>query len=75
MGQQNSVSLLLEMFLDEEVAPATAALLEPGIQFDPYELEDNSIPVDGDSITISGTKAYVPLAETSQYILVYAKNS
>ena len=65
---------MLEMFLDEEVAPATSALLEPGIQFDPYNLKTTA-SVDGDTVTISGTKAYVPLAETSQHILVYAKNS
>lgn len=73
-GTADQRESLLEMFLDEEVAPATSALLEPGIQFDPKDLKTTA-SVDGDNVTLSGTKAYVPLAETSQYILVYAKNT
>jgi alkylation response protein AidB-like acyl-CoA dehydrogenase len=65
---------LLPMFLEENVAPATAALLEPGIFFDPNDLKTTA-SVTGDSVMLNGAKAYVPLAETAQYILVYARNS
>ncbi len=65
---------LLPLFLDEGLAPATAALLEPGVFFDPNELATTA-RVDGDTVTINGVKAYVPLAAESQHILVYARNT
>ncbi|MFN8372160.1 MAG: acyl-CoA dehydrogenase family protein [Anaerolineae bacterium] len=65
---------LLPMFLEESLAPATAALLEPGVFFDPNELA-TSAAVDGDKVTLNGTKAYVPLAADAQQILVYARNT
>jgi alkylation response protein AidB-like acyl-CoA dehydrogenase len=65
---------LLPMFLDEPFAPATAALLEPGVFFDPNDLATTA-RVDGDNVTLNGAKAYVPLAAESQHILVYARNT
>jgi acyl-CoA dehydrogenase len=65
---------LLPLFLEESFAPATAALLEPGIFFDPNELATTA-SADGDKVTINGTKAYVPLAADAQQILVYARNT
>ncbi len=64
----------LEMFLDEEIAPATSALLEPGIGFDPYDLKTTATK-DGETVTLNGIKAYVPLADSAEVILVYAKDS
>lgn len=63
---------LLPAFLEEEFAPATAALLEPGIMFDPAELATTATP-EGDSVRLSGTKAYVPLADQASHMLVYAR--
>lgn len=64
----------LPMFLEERFAPATAALLEPGIFFDPRDLKTTAAP-SGNSVILSGSKAYVPLADEAQHILVYARNT
>lgn len=73
-GTEAQQAQYLEMFLDEDLAPATSALLEPGIGFDPDDL--NTIAKsDGDAITLNGVKAYVPLAESAQVMLVYAQDS
>lgn len=65
---------LLPLFLEEAIAPATAALLEPGVFFDPYELKTTAT-ASGGMIQLNGVKAYVPLAETAEWMLVYAKDS
>lgn len=65
----------LPMFLEEEFASATSAFLEPGINFDPLSLKTTATPEDSDVIALSGTKAYVPLADTASHLLVYAHNS
>ncbi len=65
---------LLPLCLESEIAPVTAALLEPGIFFDPYELKTIASHQDG-KIQLNGEKAYVPLAEDAQWILVYARDS
>ncbi|NWF69889.1 MAG: acyl-CoA dehydrogenase family protein [Chloroflexi bacterium] len=62
------------LFLDEPLAPATAALLEPGVFFDAEDLKTTAAP-EGDHYTLNGVKAYVPLAENAQVILVYARNT
>ncbi len=73
-GSDEQREKLLPLCLEAEVAPLTAALLEPGIFFDPYELKTSARHQDG-MVYLSGEKAYVPLAETAQWILVYARNS
>lgn len=65
---------LLPLFLDEKPAPATAALLEPGISFDPHDLKTTAT-VSGTKVKLNGVKAYVPLAETAQWMLVYARSA
>lgn len=65
---------LLEQFLEEDLTPATAAFLEPSITFDPNAMK-TSVSTGGDAVVISGTKAYVPLAEQAKMMLVYARNS
>jgi acyl-CoA dehydrogenase len=64
----------LPLFLEEDFMPATAALLEPGVFFDPNDLQMTATH-DGDSVTLNGIKAYVPLAEDAPVMLVYARNS
>ena len=73
-GTEAQQSQCIEMFLGDELAPATAALLEPGIGFDPYDLSTIAT-IEGEKITLNGVKAYVPLAESSEVMLVYAKDS
>ncbi len=65
---------LLPQCLEAEIAPVTAALLEPGIFFDPYELKTIATHSNG-KIQLTGEKAYVPLAEDAQWMLVYARDS
>ncbi len=65
---------LLPIFLEEKFAPATAALLEPGISFDPNSLKTTAT-VDGDKVHLNGIKAYVPLADNAPWMLVYARDS
>lgn len=65
---------LLPHFLEDALTPATAAFLEPGVFFDPNELKTTAT-VSGDKVKLNGTKAYVPLAEDAQWMLVYARNS
>jgi acyl-CoA dehydrogenase len=64
---------LLPLFLEENPAPVTAALLEPRLLFDPCALETTAT-VEGDNAIISGMKAYVPLAEGAHWLLVYARD-
>lgn len=65
---------LLPAFLEENLTPVTAALLEPGVFFDPNELKTIAT-VKGDTVKLIGSKAYVPLAEDAQWMLVYARDS
>ncbi|MEZ4670388.1 MAG: acyl-CoA dehydrogenase family protein [Anaerolineae bacterium] len=65
---------LLPLCLEEEIAPITAALLEPGIFFDPHDLKTTASTTNG-KVTLNGSKACVPLAESAQWILVYARDS
>lgn len=65
---------LLPAFLEEQFFPATAALLEPGIGFDPFDLQTVASASNG-SVCLNGSKAYVPLAEDARLMLVYARNA
>jgi len=59
----------------EATAPArTAAWLEPGVFFDPNHLKTTAT-ITGETVTITGEKAYVPLGATAEHLLVYARNS
>lgn len=64
----------LPMFLEERLPHFSAALLEPGVFFDPHDLKTTA-RVEGDRVVINGEKAYVPLAANANTMLVYAKNS
>ncbi len=64
---------LLPLCLEADIAPLTAALLEPGIFFDPYELKTTVSHHNG-KLRLNGEKAYVPLAEDAQWMLVYARD-
>jgi alkylation response protein AidB-like acyl-CoA dehydrogenase len=64
----------LPMFLEETPAPATAALLEPGLFFDPNDLKTTAT-VEGDKVRLNGVKAVVPSADHARIMLVYARDS
>lgn len=60
--------------LVEDSAPGfTAALLEPGIAFDPYAPKTTARRESG-AYVLDGVKCYVPLAEGARRMLVYARD-
>lgn len=73
-GTAEQRETLLPAFLEEDFTAATAALLEPGIGFDAHDMKTTAT-ASGDKIVLSGTKAYVPLADDAAHILVYARNA
>lgn len=70
-GTEEQRETLLPQFCDEDYKPATAALIEPSIQFDPGALRTTAV-LDGDAYVLNGRKAYVPLAAEADLVLVYA---
>lgn len=64
----------LPLFLDESPYPATAALIEPHITFDPFEPKTTATRQNGAYI-LNGLKGYVPLAADAEWLLVYAADS
>jgi acyl-CoA dehydrogenase len=70
-GTEAQKEALLPLFCDDDFKPATGALIEPAIQFDPKALKTTAV-LDGDEYVLNGHKAYVPLADRADVILVYA---
>lgn len=70
-GTDEQKESYLPQFCDVDYKPATAALVEPSIQFDPNALQTTAV-LDGDTYVLNGVKAYVPLAAEADLILVYA---
>lgn len=70
-GTAEQRASLLPLFLEERAPRVSAALLEPGVFFDPYNLQA-TISEDG---LLNGVKAYVPLAEGASHLLVYASST
>ncbi len=70
-GTEEQKETYLPQFCDERFKHATAALIEPSIQFDPQALQTTAI-LDGDTYVLEGRKAYVPLAADADLILIYA---
>jgi acyl-CoA dehydrogenase len=72
-GTDDQRDQLMPLFLDEQPPRLTAALIEPRINFNPHNLKTTATPDDGQYV-LNGQKAYVPLAEGVDQILVYAQN-
>jgi acyl-CoA dehydrogenase len=70
-GTEEQKETYLPQFCDVAYKPATAALVEPSIQFDPAALETTAVS-EGESYVLNGQKAYVPLAADAELFLVYA---
>ncbi|MBI1800600.1 MAG: acyl-CoA dehydrogenase family protein [Chloroflexi bacterium] len=71
-GTEAQKTAYLPRFADEPYYPATAALIEPRIRFDPYYLHTTA-EVDGDTYRLNGHKCFVPLAAEARLMLVYAR--
>lgn len=61
----------LPQFVEEEIPPFSAALTEPVVKFDPFNLKTKA-ELDGDNYLLNGTKIFVPLADQADTFLVYA---
>ena len=70
-GSEKQKQNLLPQFCHMSFAPATAALTEPYLTFDPYHLKTTAARQNG-HYTLNGQKAFVPLAAEAGHILVYA---
>jgi acyl-CoA dehydrogenase len=70
-GTEEQKETYLPQFCDETFKTATAALIEPSVQFDPNALGTTAI-LDDDSYVLNGRKAYVPLAADADTFLIYA---
>ncbi len=73
-GSNAQKQALLPQFCDMEFVPATAALIEPSIMFDPYNLK-TSAKKENSQYILNGKKAYVPLAAEASQLLVYANEN
>lgn len=62
----------LPEFCGETFFPATAALVEPRVTFDPFQLK-TTFAKSGDAIVLNGAKCMVPLADRAKHILVFAQ--
>lgn len=73
-GTEAQKAQYLPRFSDEAAPPVTAALIEPIVQFNPYQLKTTAAR-DGDSYVLNGSKTFVPLADAAEVILVYANEA
>ncbi|MCZ7545607.1 MAG: acyl-CoA dehydrogenase family protein [Anaerolineae bacterium] len=70
-GAEAQKAALLPGFCEMDFPRATAALLEPAMQFDPNDLKTTATR-ENDAYVLNGTKAYVPLAADAEQFLIYA---
>ncbi|MFQ5612623.1 MAG: acyl-CoA dehydrogenase family protein [Anaerolineae bacterium] len=73
-GTERQQQNILPRFCDAEFMPATAALIEPNVLFNPLELQTTASRENGNYV-LNGHKAYVPLAAEAEWLLVYANES
>lgn len=73
-GNEEQKKELLPKFCTEKFFPATSALMEPRVTFDPVDLH-TSVEISSDTLVLNGTKCMVPMADKAEHILVYATTS
>ncbi len=73
-GTEDQKKIFLPQFCESIAPPITAALSEPGVQFNPRKLSATAVE-DGDSIILNGKKNLVPLAIEAETFLIYANES
>ncbi len=74
MGTGEQKKKYLPAFCGETYKAATAALIEPRFNFDPYSLSATA-RLDGSDYVLSGEKCYIPLAADADLLLVYASEN
>jgi acyl-CoA dehydrogenase len=70
-GTEEQRQSYLPQFCDVGFKAATAATIEPSLQFDPNALKTTAV-LQGDTYVLNGHKTLVPLAADADLILVYA---
>ncbi len=70
-GTEEQKQEWLPKFCGEKFYPATSALMEPRVAFDPLDLKTTA-DITADKIVLNGEKTMVPLADSAEQILVYA---
>lgn len=73
-GTEAQKEALLPRFSGDTPPRASAALIEPTWNFDPHRLKTVAHR-DGDHYILTGRKAYVPLADEAELLLVYAHDA
>ena len=73
-GNDKQKEQYLAQFCGDAFPRASAALVEPVIQFDPAELQTTAVK-EGENFVINGKKTYVPLAKQAEVFLVYAQEN
>ena len=73
-GRDEQKARFLPLFCEEKPYPATAALTEPNVLFDPLNMMTTATRED-ECYILNGTKAYVPLADGAEWIIVYARDA
>lgn len=71
-GTEEQKHTYLPRFCEASFYPATAAFVEPSLQFDPATMQTTAVRK-GDVYLLNGVKAYVPLADQAELMLVYAR--
>ena len=70
-GTEEQKEEWLPRFCGEQFYPATAALMERRITFEPVNLH-TTVEIHKDTLVLKGSKCLVPLADRAEQILVYA---
>ena len=73
-GTEEQKQEWLPKFCGEAFYPATAALMEPRVTFDPTQLH-TTVEAGSDTFVINGIKCMVPLADRAEQILVFASTA
>ncbi len=73
-GTDEQKQKYLPKFADDQFVRATAALIEPRVQFDPYHVQTTATQA-GDEFVLIGHKAFVPIAADAELLLVYANDN
>ncbi len=70
-GSEEQRNEYLPAIVEGDWAPASAALIEPYFDYDPNDLKTVAT-IDGDFVSITGDKTYVPYAKEAKVMIVYA---
>jgi len=74
-GTEEQKKEFLPAFCDVNYPPATAALIEPSVTFDPWRPATIATTQKNGKIALEGVKTYVPIAAEAERMIVYARDS